>query len=860
MTDSLPQSSNSVAECDREPIHIPGSIQPHGVFLAVRPDDLTIVQVGGDTRALLGIDPGVVRGESLRTLLGEAALPPLDDVFARAPATPRPCFAFQIRTKAGILDVMAHPSGSLLVLELEASQLPDAGDAVDAVHAMAARLGNAASVYELVERLAEEVQRATGFDRVMVYRFDDATGDGDVVAERRSDPAVDSFLGLRYPASDIPVQARALYLKNWIRCIPDARYSPAPIVPEANPQTGRPLDLTFSALRSVSPVHLEYLANMGVRASMSLSLVVHGRLWGLIACHHRTPRRPSCSLRSGLELFAQLASLQLTACLDLEYARRDAARRDIHYRIAKTLAGQALPDSGLRSKLAELAQLVSADGVIVRANGETSCYGSVPTAAAIASLLAWLDSLANVGIWHTDRLAKHAPIDGDINTVAAGLLAIAIPNASRAYVLWFRPELPTTVTWAGDPGKAVTQGADRLSPRASFAAWRETTRGRSQAWSADEIEAATRLRAELVEMELLRLQGLARENEVKRKGQDLVMAELDHRVKNVLATIQSLVRFSSRSAASLTDFVKALELRLVSMARAHDLLTSSRWTGASLQQLIRDELAAFRPVQTEGVRVQGEDFLLKPSAALALSLVFHELATNAAKYGALSTPQGSDVVSCERIAGDSAPPAVRVEWLERNGPPVAEPSRKGFGRVLLENSFVGEASGARVSLSFEPAGVRCTIFFAAGRLLAETSSSAALVTDAAAPRQTAGLKGMRVLVFEDNPIVSLDLVDTISAADGHVVGPFQGLAESIEPAARAPFDVALLDVDIDGEAVWPVATIVRSRGIPIVFATGFSNVTRWPDEFKGFPTVRKPYDHDGLLDQLQAQARNSANT
>ncbi|HSJ42558.1 MAG TPA: HWE histidine kinase domain-containing protein, partial [Xanthobacteraceae bacterium] len=528
---------------------------------------------------------------------------------------------------------------------------------------MAARIGNADCVQELLERIVTEVQLVTGFDRVMVYRFDES-GDGHVAAERRRDPAAESLLGLRYPSSDIPAQARALYLKNWIRCIPDARYSPMPIVPETNPETGQPLDLTFSTLRSVAPIHLEYLANMGVRASMSLSMVVHGRLWGLIACHHREPHRLSYSLRSALELFAQLASLQLTTCLDLEYARRVAARRDRHHRIVESLAGQSFPAS-LSAKLDDLVQLVSADGVIVHADGETSSAGSVPSSRAIATLLAWLDGQPRVGLWHTDRLAEHAPIDGDDIAAASGLLAIAIPNGSRGYVLWFRRELVKTVTWAGDPRKAVAQSANRISPRASFAAWRELTRGRSQAWNGDEIEAANRLRTELLETELLRLQSAASRREVIGTRQDLVMAELDHRVKNTLATIQSVVRFSGKSAESLTDFVKALELRLVSMARAHDLLTSSRWTGASLQQLVRDELAAFRPAESDAVIIAGKDFLLKPSVALAMSLVFHELATNAAKHGALSTPQGSVVVTCESLVGEAGTPAARVEWRER---------------------------------------------------------------------------------------------------------------------------------------------------------------------------------------------------
>ena len=781
----------------------------------------------------------------------------MDTLNANPHATHHPCFAFQLQTNAGALDVAAHTSGGLLVLELERSHSPAASEAVDAVHGMAARIGNADGVQELLERIVTEVQLATGFDRVMVYRFDE-TGDGHVAAERRSDQTTESLLGLRYPSSDIPAQARALYLKNWIRCIPDARYSPMQIVPATNPETGLPLDLTFSTLRSVAPIHLEYLANMGVRASMSLSLVVHGRLWGLIACHHREPHRPSYSLRSALELFAQLASLQLTTCLDLEYARRVAARRDVHHRIVESLAGQAFPAS-LLGKLDGLVQLVSADGVIVHANGETLWAGSVPSARAIASLLAWLDGQPHVGLWHTDRLAEHAPIDADDIATASGLLAIAIPNASRGYVLWFRRELVTTVTWAGDPRKAVAQGANRLSPRASFAAWRELMRGRSQAWNADEIEAANRLRAELLETELLRLQGAATSREVTGRRQDLVMAELDHRIKNILATIQSVVRFSGKSAESLADFVKALELRLVSMARAHDLLTSSRWTGASLQQLVRDELAAFRPPETDGVIVQGEDFLLKPSVALAMSLVFHELATNAAKYGALSTPHGSVVVTCASVTGDAGTPAVRVEWRERNGPAVVQPARRGFGRVLLEKIFEGESSGAHVSLSFEPAGVRCTIVIGAERLLAGQPDATTGRSDAAAARADARLSGIKVLVVEDNPIVSLDLADTIRDAAGRVVGPFQGFAESAAAAAREQFDVALLDIDINGETVWPVAGVVRARNIPIVFATGFSDVAYWPSEFRDFPTVRKPYDHDLLVRELYCCARRTSN-
>ena len=319
-----------LSNCDREPIHIPGSIQPHGVLLALEPHTLKVVQVAGNTKQLLGLDHADILGRELEARIGPAAVERLRSLVAQEVAMPRPIFAFEasvLHEEEGLVAVV-HLSDGVLVVELEPRTAETTGNPMALVQGMIARVQETPSAAHFLEALAREVRFATGFDRVMVYKF--LPGESGAVAAEAKAAELEPYLGLHYPASDIPAQAGALYLRNWMRLIPDARYTPAPIIPALNPATGRPLDLTYSLLRSVSPLHLEYLANMGVVASMSLSLVVQGKLWGLIACHHRAPRYMAQPLRSACELFAQLASLQLTEKLASEAQGERLRMQTIH--------------------------------------------------------------------------------------------------------------------------------------------------------------------------------------------------------------------------------------------------------------------------------------------------------------------------------------------------------------------------------------------------------------------------------------------------------------------------------------------------------------------------------------------------
>ena len=493
---------SDLTTCDREPIHVPGAIQPHGVLLALDPATMTAVMVSANTGEMLGIEPEDGLGRALSAFVGsEAAVvittrvrewAPGEPLILRLPADRDGALAGQE------IDVAMHESGDRLVVEIEPLGRPRSTLlSYQSARAAMARLSGGHSIEQLVTQLAAEVRSLTEFDRVMVYRFD-ADWNGEVVAEDKRED-LNPFLGLHYPASDIPAQARRLYTLNWTRLIADVGYRPVHLHPVLDPGTGAPLDLTHSTLRSVSPIHLEYLTNMGVGASMSVSLVVDGELWGLIACHHYAgPHRPSQDARAAAEFLGQVASQQIG---QREHAdRREAALR-VQAMLGRITARiDASPDSPLRRMMAdpELLDLVRASGAALRSQGQFLNTGDTPDEVTLDLLAGRLLRAPYGQPAATDHVAELLP-DVPGLTRYAGVLGIA--SGPDSWLLWLRPELPQVVDWGGDPSNKRLEQAEgaevRLSPRKSFERWREVRGGRSAPWEDWELEVATRLRTHM---------------------------------------------------------------------------------------------------------------------------------------------------------------------------------------------------------------------------------------------------------------------------------------------------------------------------------------------------------------------------
>jgi hypothetical protein len=476
-----------LAACAAEPIQVPGSVQPHGVLLALD-GELRVVRASANAADLLDRPVAELLGLPLGHVLDEV---PVADLAAPDLALVNP---MSLRLRSGrVVEGVASRSGGLVLLELEPVEPGDEGFDTSylRIRALLQRLQRSATLEELVEVTAEEVRALTGFDRVMVYRFDPAWN-GEVVAEaRRGDLA--PFLGLWYPAGDIPAQARALYAATWLRLIAAVDYEPAPILPTATGADGEPLDLGASVLRSVSPVHLEYLRNMGVSSSMSISLKQGDRLWGLVACHHQDrPHRPPYRVRAVAELVGQLVSTLLPGVVEAGSLERSLVARAGRGAISDALAVRgtdALVDLG-----EEVLALTGATGAVVRTRGRHLVLGDVPPAEVVPAIVA---AAADAPV---ESLADVDPALAAVKDVASGALVTHVAGSPDQYVAWFRPELLRDVSWGGDPRSKVEREGSRISPRKSFDRWTETVRLRARPWDPVEVDAAAWLGRHLTDV------------------------------------------------------------------------------------------------------------------------------------------------------------------------------------------------------------------------------------------------------------------------------------------------------------------------------------------------------------------------
>ncbi len=517
-----------LTNCDREPIHIPGYIQPHGLLLALKEPELTILQCSNNTYSLIGINPEELLNQPLSNFWESEQINFLQDcLYEKDLQLVNPLeISIKIGTEDLHYDAIIHRSNQILILELEPAFLKKTNGFFKFYHSVKqaiSKLQIASNVIELSQILAQEVKKITGFERVMVYRFDE-DWNGVVIAEQKPE-YLTSYLGLHYPASDIPVQARELYSQNWLRLIPNAYYQPAAILPTNNPLTGQPLDLSKSVLRSVSPLHVEYMHNMGVTASMSISIIKNQKLWGLIACHHQSPKYVPYEIRNACEFLGQITSVELSAKEDSEDSEYKIKLKSVHSKLVEYMSAEKNFLEGLIQYQPNLLNLVNAQGAVVSFDKEYLTIGNTPEKADIQNLIEWIDRNIQAEIFYTDSLSKIYPEAEKFRDVASGFMALSFSKVHKNYVLWFRPEVVRTVNWGGNPHKAVEvtgNGNLRLSPRKSFELWKETVRLKSLNWKTCEVNAALELRSAIIGVVLRKADELAQLNiELKRSNNEL---------------------------------------------------------------------------------------------------------------------------------------------------------------------------------------------------------------------------------------------------------------------------------------------------------------------------------------------------
>jgi light-regulated signal transduction histidine kinase (bacteriophytochrome) len=866
--------SADLTNCDREPIHIPGAILPHGAMLVLDANSFEILQVAGDVIGLLGLPPEELLGSSAEKIFRSQQIDNMRALSTHfALLKPRHLLDPQMRVAADQpLDASLHRSEGTLVLEFEAADISQRffADPLAAVQEMVQGLDKARSLVDLCQMAAERVREIASYDRVLVYRFMQ-DGSGWVIAESKQDP-LEPFLDLHYPAADIPKQARALYIKNGLRLITQVNYEPAPLIPQNNPLTGKPLDMSQAILRDVSPIHREYLRNMGIDASMSISIIDGGELWGLIACHHYSPLCLPRHLRAICELFGSMFSYQLEAFEKRDQFDTRMSSRMVLQKLMLNLAGADDYARGLTEQSPNLLDYIhggeaSLDGrrqggVAVSVKGELTFLGITPNKSQIEGLVGWLNTqmATGEGVYATDRLGEIWEPAKAFAEFASGLLVISVSPDPSDFILWFRPELVGTSQWAGHPGKTVIAGPDGdiLTPRKSFEIWKETVRGRGLPWLQADLDAARDLRTSLLDVVLRRITDAARERKMAADRDQLMMAELDHRVKNTLANIEALVRQTSLSADSLSTFVEGLAARIQSMAKAHSLLSQSRWEGVSIRTLLNEELEPYIGGDM-GVEIVGPDLTLTSKSALAMSLAIHELATNAAKYGAFSTPGGRVAIRWTYTMSEG----LDLSWIESGGPLVKAPERRGFGSTLIERALAMETDGQAI-LRYLPGGVVCDVTLPPTSMV-QFDALAGLppITDLPVKPEVDTRDGIRVLVVEDSFMIINTLELAFESFGWTLVGPATRVSKALALTQSDTFDAVLLDVNLDGEMSWDVAAALKERNCPFVLSTGYDLGAMLPDFLEGSRILKKPYKLDELknsvLDVVRSHSESLAN-
>lgn len=651
----------SLEACETETLNFTHAIQPSGVLLVLNPDTWQVEQASLNAATWFDRPLEHVLGQPIGTLLADDPQTPLAQVLAATATTLVAVGRAQHHHRP--VSLRAHASANSVWLEIEPSASPATwvGDPLlySDLRLVLARLLTATTPQALCATAAIEFQHLTGFDRVMVYEFD-ADYNGAVVAETRH-PDLEPYLGLHYPASDIPPQARALYLKNVVRHIPQVHYTPVPIAPALNPRTNQPVDLTYADLRSFSLAHREYLINMGVGATLTVSLVVHGRLWGLVSAHHRQASHVPVETRLLADVLGQIVAAQLTLRLDEADLQARTRYRQCLGQLSQQVGRSFSWVEALHQYPVTVQDLVQCTGAALYVEGRLYRLGQAPPERDLRELISWLPTASTEPVFATPHLsAAYAPA-AHWPTLASGLLAVRLSLAGD-YALWFRPEAPHTVRWGGNPDQVATveltaDGNPVLHPRRSFAVWQETMRHVAPPWQAWELEAARELRTLVLDAATrsanemrLRADLLARLNaelEQSNAEMDAFAYTASHDLREPLRGIRNYADFLLEDYAALLDDAGQHKLHtLIKLARRMEALLESllqysrvgrlelNLNRVNLQENLEDVLEELQPRLRENqvaVRVPRPLPAVRCDA-VRLSEVLVNLLTNAIKY------------------------------------------------------------------------------------------------------------------------------------------------------------------------------------------------------------------------------------
>jgi len=592
----------NITNLKEAPIHLTGQIQPHGILLVLQEPDLQILQVSQNTLGIFNLYPEDVIQKKLEDLLDPFQIEKIKFWLLEENLdfiNPSKIWMKQKGDEYTVFDAVFHRNiEGFLILELEPATSQENIPFLSFYHLAKAsirRLEEKKSLQDFSKIIVQEIRKITRFDRVLLYKFGE-NEDGSVIAEEKID-TLESYLGLHYPESDIPRPARELFLDNSLRIIPDTKFQlSAELFPKNHPVSGKPIDLTNSILRSAAPCHIEYLHNMGVGASLTISLIKDKKLWGLIACHHQSPKYISYELRKACEFLGRVIFTEISALEETEDCDYQISLLNIKSQLVEYMAQKKDFVDGLIQNKINLLNLTKAEGAAIYFSGKYTLIGNTPQEEELNSLVEWLKSNIVDEVFFTNSLPHIYPPAANFKNIASGLLAISL--SPQSYILWFQPEVIQTVNWGGNPNLSFSvdksAGIEKLSPRKSFKLWVETVRLTSLPWQSVEIKVALELRKSII-------------NIILRQSDEL--AKLAQHLERSNAELKKFAYVTSHDLQEplnqVTNFAQLLEVRYKS-----ELDTNGKEfighviEGVTLMQMLIDDVLEYSKVDTSRIAFQ----------------------------------------------------------------------------------------------------------------------------------------------------------------------------------------------------------------------------------------------------------------
>ncbi len=886
-------ADNSDPICARELIRVPGTTQPWGVLLGVHPGtELTVVVASANAAEVLGVPP---IGRRLEELLGAGFVEELrQQIVAGEVTASSPWEAtVQVRNGDGAFEVAAHVYDGIILVELEPVQAEDAAQALVSARLLQRWIGRLRAsgngIDTLAKMAARGIRQITGYERVLVYRFD-PDWHGQAIAEDKVEDWSQSLDGLHFPASDIPRQARELYHYSLMRWVPDRDYAPVPLLTDAAWRPGTRVDLSFARLRSLSPIHLQYHRNMGVNGSMSLSVLCDDRLWGLVVCHHREPHRVSPGQRAAAAALTDALALRVRPA---ELAQTDQARRADMHRLEQLLAHMAGADdisTAVINGPVTIGTLFDTVGAAAVHAGTVVPVGRTPPAGDLLALAAWLRERPEQDVFHTDHLPEAFPPFLPHAAFASGLLAVFLSSDRTDMLLWFRSEEPQTVNWGGDPRKQTHAVTAHPLPRQSFERWVEIRHGRARPWAEWELEMAGTLRHAIMEVLVRSLRRVADLNEKLRQSQKMeavgqLTGGLAHDFNNLLTGITgSLELLQARvaqgrlgnidryviAAQGAASRAAALTHRLLAFSRRQTLdpkPINANHLIAGMEDLIRRTVGP--EIETQTVLAIGLwPTLCDPNQLENALLNLAINARDAMSGGGLLTIEtantwlderggrerdmtpGQYVAVCVSDTGTGMAPEVMARAFDPFF--TTKPLGQGTGLGLSMIYGFAKQSNGQVRI-YSEIGQGTTMRLYLPRHWGEADDQQAPADRAEPPRAEFG---ETVLIVDDEPTVRMLVTEVLEELGYSAIEAADGVSGLKVLQSDARIDLLITDVGLpggmNGRQMADAARVTRPM-LKVLFVTGYAEnaVLSHGHLGSGMHVLTKPFTMDALASRIK---------